>query len=483
MRMDDSGQAKPANNNQKALKSGLWYTVSNFLTKGIVFLTTPIFTRIMSKAAYGEYSSFITWQSLLLLVLPLALYSTVNRARFDFPDKMDDYLTSITLAGSVVTAIAYTIVLVFMDQFEAFFGMSRFYISIMFLFVLLEPALANFQSLMQARYQYRVVTVISLCSCVISVGMSIAGSFLFEDQMLGRVLGYDLSLVLFYICVYVWILYHGRHPRRAHISYALKLSVPLVPHLVSMYILGQCDKLVIQRLIGNEAVANYNIGYTCALVISMLSNSVNGAMSPWLFEKLSQKDYGTIKKVNQYYILIFTFVAFGLMLVSPEIQWILGGNEYKDSRSILMPVMAGCCCNFIYTSYVNVENYLKKPGVISIGTSCVAVLNIVLNFIYVEKFGYKAAAYTTLLSYFILLLYHYSMVKKFGYSHIYNNKLNLGCAIGICLFSIFFVFVFETVIRWVLIAAYVVIGGVIIKRNYQSIRTIVFSITKTRDEG
>lgn len=46
---------------KKALKSGIWYTISNFLSKGIIFLTTPIFTRIMTVSAYGEYSSFITW--------------------------------------------------------------------------------------------------------------------------------------------------------------------------------------------------------------------------------------------------------------------------------------------------------------------------------------------------------------------------------------------------------------------------------------
>ncbi len=232
-----------------------------------------------------------------------------------------------------------------------------------------------------------------------------------------------------------------------------------------MYILGQSDKLVIQKLVGNEAVAYYNIGYTCALVISMLSNSVNGAMSPWLFEKLNNKEYSTIKRVNKYYVSIFVYITIGLIIVSPEIEWILGGELYIDSQSILMPVMAGCCCNFIYTSYVNVENFLKKPGIVSIGTTVVAVLNIILNFIFIERCGYKAAAYTTLFSYFLLLLYHFFAVKKLGYEHIYDNKLNLEYAVGICLFAVVFVFVFKTWVRGLLLAVYAVVTGVVIGKN------------------
>ena len=42
-------------NNVKALKSGVWYTFANFITKGIIFLSTPIFARILAHADYGLY--------------------------------------------------------------------------------------------------------------------------------------------------------------------------------------------------------------------------------------------------------------------------------------------------------------------------------------------------------------------------------------------------------------------------------------------
>ena len=249
-----------------------------------------------------------------------------------------------------------------------------------------------------------------------------------------------------------------------------------------MYILGQCDKLVIQRLIGNEAVAYYNIGYTCALVISMLSNSVNGAMSPWLFEQLDKKKYSTIKKVNRFYVGIFVFITVGLLLISPEIIWIMGGEQYSEATTVLMPVMAGCCCNFIYTLYVNVENYLKKPGIISVGTTLVAIINITLNFIFVKIYGYKAAAYTTLFSYFILLLYHFTVVKKYKYAHIYDNKLNILCAIGICAFGLIVCITYQSILRYILLAIYVSIVAMILLKYGSVMKHFVMSMLGKREE-
>ena len=39
------------------LKSGLWYTISNFAFRAVAFITTPIFARILTKAEYVEFNN------------------------------------------------------------------------------------------------------------------------------------------------------------------------------------------------------------------------------------------------------------------------------------------------------------------------------------------------------------------------------------------------------------------------------------------
>ena len=50
--------------NNKVLKAGFWYTICNFFVKGLVVITTPIFTRIMSSEDIGLSSNITSSKSL-----------------------------------------------------------------------------------------------------------------------------------------------------------------------------------------------------------------------------------------------------------------------------------------------------------------------------------------------------------------------------------------------------------------------------------
>ena len=143
-----------------------------------------------------------------------------------------------------------------------------------------------------------------------------------------------------------------------------------------------------------------------------------------------------------------------------------------------MPIMAGCCCNFIYTSYVNVESFLKKPGMISLGTVTTACINLALNFIFVGLYGYEAAAYTTMVCYMILLLFHYGMVRHYKYHVIYDNAFNLLCAVGICGFSLLIRMTYRTWIRPVLILVYAAAALTVLWKHKGQIRALLKSVLK-----
>ena len=67
-------------NNAKAIKSGVWYTASNFLLKAIGFITTPIFTRLLTQAEYGDYNNFTSWLSILTIIATLNMESTISKS-------------------------------------------------------------------------------------------------------------------------------------------------------------------------------------------------------------------------------------------------------------------------------------------------------------------------------------------------------------------------------------------------------------------
>ena len=81
----------------KAFRSGIGYTVGNILIKGINFLTLPIFSRLLSKEEFGVYNVFVSYDSILFVLIGLALHASIRSANLEFRGKVDRYTSSISL--------------------------------------------------------------------------------------------------------------------------------------------------------------------------------------------------------------------------------------------------------------------------------------------------------------------------------------------------------------------------------------------------
>lgn len=57
------------------VKASLWFLICAFLQKGISFITTPIFTRLLSTSEYGQYNVFNSWMNIIIVIVTLNLFS------------------------------------------------------------------------------------------------------------------------------------------------------------------------------------------------------------------------------------------------------------------------------------------------------------------------------------------------------------------------------------------------------------------------
>ena len=180
---------------------------------------------------------------------------------------------------------------------------------------------------------------------------------------------------------------------------------------------------MITNLCGNEFTATYTIACNCMSIATLFLTSLNNAVSPWIFDKLENNEEKDINKITYPYCLIFFLSVQLVMLIGPELLWILGGPQYSNSKSIIIPLLVSAVLQFAYCLYVNIEQYSRKTWAIAMGTAIAASVNIGLNFILLPIYGYWIAAYTTLIGYIILFLVHYSFVRIIGYKNIYNDKI------------------------------------------------------------
>lgn len=452
------------------VKIAIWYTIGNMLARGISFITTPIFTRLLSKTEYGKFSNFTSWISIVVVLATLDLTASIARAKYDFDERMDQYISSITLFSNMITLLFYIIVECFSGYFCSVFSMDMKYIRFMFLYIMFYPSFSYLQVKHRIYRKYKFFVAFSLGSVIASVAASVLLVVLLDDKLLGRVIGYVIPVTILNLGLWIYIVVKGRCFSKECIKYACAIAIPLIPHALSGILLGNSDRIMIKQMCGAEANALYTLAYQISLLANVLWTSMNQAWAPWLNDNIYEKNYGQIRAKSKIYLGVFSVLIIGILLVSPEMVLIFGGTAYYEARYVMPPVILGGCFQFIYGMYVNIEIYEKKTFTISIGTVAAALLNIGLNTIFIPRFGYIAAAYTTLVGYIALFFFHYAIVHVSikQLKDIYEKKFIFTIIIVLTLASASALILLNyNEIRYVLIAIYTMVFfyGVVKNRN------------------
>ena len=193
--------------------------------------------------------------------------------------------------------------------------------------------------------------------------------------------------------------------------YSLKIAIPSIMMSISYMIMQQCDRIVITTLVGAEETAVYSVIYYIGYAISAVSGAISAVLSALFFRYIPDKREHEISPIQKYYLVFMSFVESITLMVAPEVIKIISPSQYWEFRYV-SPFVLGASLMVAYGLYTNIGLYYKKTGVISICVTMSAVINVVLNFIFIPKCGAIAACYTTVISYFILLLLTWAEAMK-----------------------------------------------------------------------
>ena len=468
-------------NNAKALKSGIWYTISSFLVRSIGFITTPIFTRLLTKAEFGEFNNYTSWLSIITIFVSLDLESTLISARFDFKEKLDEYILSVLSLSTLSACIWLLIANIFIKPISDFLSLEQPYINAMLIYLLFLPAVHLFQSRERYRYEYKKTVATSL---LLSVGTAVLSVILvlnMGNRLTGRILGSVIPTVVLGAVLYGFFIKKGKTIQISYWKYALPICLPYVPHLLSMTFLNSTDRVMIKRFCGSEDTALYSLAYSCGAIVTILLTSVNKAYGPWLGEKIMENKLEEIRKFSKIYIGGFVVMAIGIMLISPEILMILGGKKYQEAIYVMAPVSMGCVCQFLYTMFVNIEQLKKKTVGMAIASALAAGVNLLLNWIFIPRVGYLAAAYTTLVGYMVLLVIHMYLVYRLNLKEAYSYRfVALTVMVGLILMVLITWSFGNNIIRYSAIVVYIAVFA-IFAYKYKSRFLAFFKKSKTNE--
>lgn len=455
---------KEKNLNKRALKAGGWYIFNNFLQKGIIFITAPIFSRILSTTEYGLVTNFQSWVTVLSIIVSFDLYSSIQRAKLDFEDDLDSYLSSILTLSTIITLFFWCGSLIFQDYLCKWLGMTPALINFILIYIFFYTAFNFLQTKHRVCLEYKAFTIISITTTSISFLGAIVLVYICKEKYWGKILGDNLPILCISIFIYFKIMLKGKkYFNKVYWKYALSLSVPLIPHHLAGNILSQFDRIMIANICGFEKTAIYSMAYNVALIMSVVWTSFNGAWAPWFYEQLNKKNYKKIKEISSTCVLVFFIITLGLTTIGPEIIKVMAPTSYYEGTNIIPVVVFGVFFQFIYSLYVNIEFYNKNTKFIPMGTILSAVINIVLNLIFIPYYGYKIAAYTTLIGYLFLYVFHFYISKRMYKNEIYDEKYILKFILSIPIIIMVYNYLYKKVILRYILS--LIIAGCIILIN------------------
>ena len=117
-----------------------------------------------------------------------------------------------------------------------------------------------------------------------------------------------------------------------------------------------------------------------------------------------------------------------------------------------------------------IEMYYEETKKVMVASIAAAILNVILNALLIPVYGYIAAAFTTLICYIFLAVFHYFMAKKVLRQHnmtmgIFDGKMTAGISLILLLSLIAFEYLYtKTVLRYLVVA--VILLLMVLKRKY-----------------
>ena len=432
---------------ENAFKAGVWYSLSAIAAKSISIITTPIFTRMMSTSDYGIAATFSSWYSIFLILCTANLSYSHSRAKIDFPGQFTRYVGATHTLSYLITGVLSVVAILFLSPVAKFLDLNPALILLLLIYLFSGGTINISQSENRYCYDYKKNIFITLFTTVGTVLFT----FLFlgiikENRYYAKILGFVVPSLL----LAVWIVILQTRKRAFCINldywkYGLRISMPLIFHTISLNVLTQSDRIVINKVCGSEAAGIYSLIYQYAMLINIILNAINESWNPWFHDIYNERRCDLINKNITPLNAFVSYICIGCITVGPEAIMILGGEKYISGQDCIFPIVLGLLAQFLFSHYIIIEVHHKQTQFTSLGTIIAAAINLGLNVALVPFFGFTCAAYTTLIAYLVLYLIHLYITRHMLNIHLYNDLKIFGWFGVVALYGILSKILYRTI--------------------------------------
>jgi len=429
---------------KKIIKDTRFYAIARIIPSLLGFVAIIIYTRILSPEEYGLYILVIT----IISIVTAISFEWLNKSILRYFEeskknkKLSEFISTIfgTLFATVATSLILWYIAIYLLQnhfSNTFFSMLKIGGLILISQGIYTFILSVKQS-SQKSHEYGVYSILN------SLGKLLIAIFFISILHFGPI-GILLGMIICSGSISIYGILNLRTKYKIKLFYfskklfrkLLSYGYPLIGLSLASYVLVSVDRYMIKYFLNTSEVGIYSANYGLA----------SGIIQPFLailllsaypiimetFENRGEKEAShVLNKILSIYFVILTPIVFGTTILSKNISNVLLGQSFRQGYIIIPLIVLGTFIFGLTQYFYKPFELKKKTKTLSLVVVIIAIINIILNFFFIPKFGIIGAAYTTLISYGFYLIITYLISKK-----IFRWKLPVETIIKSILASIF----------------------------------------------
>lgn len=443
------------NRNIELIKNTIILAVGALAPKLIAFFTLPIVTNALTKEEYGKYDLVLTVASILIPVVTLQIQQAVFR--FLVGAKNEEEKRAYVSSSMVYLAISMGVVLVVCTIALLLCRVSPILSlgigGMMFFeacYIVLGQALRGVGCTVKYSFSvilYAVVNLLFILVYIVWLKLGLNGII------------YSMACSYFITTVYMLRQqelkdsYEFKSVSIETLKEMLAFSAPIVPSTISLWIVNLSDRMVITAFLGVGMNGIYSVANKIPQLFSTGYSIFNMAWTETASRAVDDSD--TDRYYSDMFEKLFDFLI-GFMLclvaVTPLIFDVLIDPEYNDAYYQMPILFFGVFFNSLVSFYGSIYIAMKNTKHVATTTVVGAIINLLINILFVQKIGLYAASISTVVSYIVVTVYRCYDIDKMIRISYKKDKIIIGLLLFLIAAVLCYFRNWQTILLCVLIA-------------------------------
>ena len=399
------------------------YGLSSIVGRFLNYLLVPLYTAKFSAASggYGIITNIYAYVALAMVLLTFGMETTYFRfTNKTHTDSETVYGTTLISVGTV--SLLFTVlVLLLLSPISQLMGYGEHpdYVGVMAVTVAIDAFLCiPFAHLRQQKKAMKFAAL-----KLLNIVMSILLNVFYFVWMNGNDVGYVFYINLFCTAILAVCLiteYTGFRWRldskllRTMLSYSWPILVLGIAGILNQTADKMLFPYIYQGADMHEQLGIYGACSKIAMIMAMITQAFRFAYEPIVFAGVKDKDQHEMYTQAMKYFVIFTLLAFLLVVGYMDIlKYIVRNQDYWVGLKVVPIVMAAEIMMGIYFNLSFWYKLIDKTiwGAVFSGIGCLVLL--VVNIVFVPRYGYMACAWGGFAGYGVAMLASYFVGQKY----------------------------------------------------------------------